>query len=694
MSRVKSLFRRLIIRTLKIDIVTLFTTLTIISFAFVIVYSYFVNYKAILDYSKGTMERNSIAIIDRINNIEERAIEVLENTSGLFIGTQDINVKNHELFPFMLNVLKFNQNLTAFFIGFSNGDMLLAGNIRLSNQKNYLSEPQKPLPNETAYRMWYVDISPPVYHELWEYKDVNFNTIDKETIPNIIFPVKQRPWYIGAEKTKQIFWTQVFNYFGMNDQGVAVAKPIYDQQGNLLAVIGVDISFHTMSNFIKKQKIGRSGRAYIISNTGTLIAPTAAELAHSKIPLPVINAAFQDFQKNHHQNFSFKYQQKRYLTYFSSTESLFGQKWMILTIVPFNDFYANLIHTQFEIVLITLAILLISILIIIHFSKRISKPIVKIGKEIDKITNLDFSSKERVRSNIIEIRMINYSVLALKNAIRSFSRYVPKEIVKQLLAQGKAITLNVEKKTLTIFFSDIQNFTTISENYNIDKLMTLLNEYFDGLSKIILEHQGTIDKYIGDSIMAFWGAPIAMPDHAILACTAALKCHAYLAQFNQKCKEEGKPELITRFGISGGKVVVGNIGTRERMNYTVIGDAVNTASRLQLTDKIYHVNIIISEEVYSHTHGEFLVRPLDTVEVRGKHEKIKIYELVALLRHDPSIGATAEQKELCEAFTKAYEVFQAGNYLAAQQLFTEIHQKFPQDYPTEFYLNRIRILLP
>ncbi len=689
MSRLKSLFRRLIIRTLKIDIVTLFTTLNIITFTVIIIYSYLINYRAILVDSKGMMERNSTSIISRIKNIEDRALEVLEDTSGLFIDTQNITVNNSHLIPFMLNVLKFNQNLTAFFIGFNNGDMLLAGNIKLSEQKNYLSEPEKPLPEGTAYRVWYVEPANTQNPQSFIYKDLNFNSIGKESLPVHVFPIKQRPWYSGAAQTKHTFWAQVFNYHGINDQGITVSKPIYDNEGTLLAVIGVDLSFVNMSSYIKAQKFGHSGHAFIIDNKGQLVAPRPAEMTHSKIPIPVIKAAFEDFKKHHHHNFSFHFKNTRYLAYISNLESLFGQNWMVITIVPFNEFYAHLIHTQIEIILLTLIILLISIFIIIHFSKRISKPIVNLAKEIDKITNLDLASNERVNSNIVEIRMISYSVVALRNGIRSFSRYVPKEIVKQLLAQGKEIDLYVEKMTLTILFSDIQNFTTISEHYNLDTLMLLVNEYFDGLSKIILDYQGTIDKYIGDSIMAFWGAPIPNPDHAILACSTALKCHAFVQKFNQKCKDEGKPELITRFGIGGGNVVVGNIGTRERMNYTVMGDAVNTASRLQLTNKTYHVNIIISEEVYHHLNNEFLVRPLDTVEVRGKKEKIKIFELVAILHPDPTIEATPEQKELCEAFTQAYELFQKGDYSAAREIFTKIHKKFPQDYPTELYLTRI-----
>ena len=189
--------------------------------------------------------------------------------------------------------------------------------------------------------------------------------------------------------------------------------------------------------------------------------------------------------------------------------------------------------------------------------------------------------------------------------------------------------------------------------------------------------------------MAFWGAPQPNLDHAAFACKTALYCKAYVDEFNDRCLAEGKPFLKTRFGISSGLVVVGNIGTMERMNYTVIGDAVNTAARLQITDKIYHVSIIISEEVYSQTHQEFLVRPLDTIEVRGKKAKIKIYELIASLTLDGKIGATDSQKKLCADFSAAYQQFSEGNTIAAKQSFEQILKEFPEDYPTQIYLERL-----
>lgn len=635
-----------------------------------------------------------MTVIERTNDLQDSTEQMLHDTSGLFFKAKAFSVDNQQLILFMLNVLKFNPDIASFFLAIPPGNLVLVRTLELSSQTHYFSEPNQLIPPSSAYLVKVTNMSTSnPYAEIWYYKDTSFKTVGSEKFKQPNIDIKTRPWYNGALQTKNLYWTDVYHFLSTNDPGLTASKPIYNDKNKLIGILGADLSFVGLSNFLKRQDIGKSGHAFITDSHGQLLIPEPQDIPpESKISIPIIRAATDHFRATNEHNFLFEFENTKYLAFVSSTTQLFNKDWLIVTIVPFADFFIGLIKAQFEILLITLCILLISILIIVYFSKRISKPIVKLAKEIDKITNLDFSSGKKIHSYILEIRMMVASVTRMKAAIRSFIRYVPKEIVKQLLSQGNEIALHVEKKNLTIFFSDIQNFTSIAEKYPLNMLMPLLNEYFDGLSKIILLNRGTIDKYIGDSIMAFWGAPLPIPNHPIFACKAALQCQAFLVEFNKKCKANGKPELITRFGISIGNVVVGNIGTIERMNYTVIGDAVNTAARLQLTDKIYHVTIIISDGVYKQKKNQFLVRPLDTVEVRGKQDKIKIYELVAWLGADPQIGATTAQTELCQLFTQAYQTFVAGDYTAAHRLFTAIHAKFPDDYPTTFYLARLEKL--
>src|SRR5690606_14155153 len=152
----------------------------------------------------------------------------------------------------------------------------------------------------------------------------------------------------------------------------------------------------------------------------------------------------------------------------------------------------------------------------------------------------------------------------------------------------------------------------------------------DEMSKIILQARGTIDKYIGDSVMAFWGAPTECPDQATVCAETALRCHAFVQAFNRRCTEKKLPLFKTRFGINSGVAIVGNIGTPERMNYTLIGDMVNAASRIQQQNKAYTTSILMGEKTQKQLDGRFVTRPIDVVEVKGKKEKLVLYELMAM----------------------------------------------------------------
>lgn len=271
-----------------------------------------------------------------------------------------------------------------------------------------------------------------------------------------------------------------------------------------------------------------------------------------------------------------------------------------------------------------------------------------------------------------------------------FAKYVPREVIKQLILSDKEISLGGEKNEITIFFSDITNFTTFSESLDTEFLLKSLTEYFDGLSRIILTKEGIIDKYIGDSIMAFWGAPLQKPDHAILACETSLLCDEFIKNFNIKQKEQDKPQFFTRFGINTGTVIVGNIGTLARMNYTAMGDSVNIAARLQTVNKIYGTTIIISDAVYNKIcHADFILRPLDIIEVKGKKYKIKIYELRGKITKD-STSTSAHDITFCQLFTEGFELFHKNEYRQAQLIFAELLSTYPNDVPTQLYIERIK----
>jgi adenylate cyclase len=217
-----------------------------------------------------------------------------------------------------------------------------------------------------------------------------------------------------------------------------------------------------------------------------------------------------------------------------------------------------------------------------------------------------------------------------------------------------------------------------------EKLMLHLSEYFDELTSILSYHGATVDKYIGDAIMAFWGAPLHDDNHAVHACEACLACQEKIAELNRKWEDEGKYALTTRIGISSGETLVGNVGSAERMNYTVIGDNVNVASRLEAANKLYGTRIIVSRGTYEAASEKFLFRPLGLIAVKGKSEGQEIYELVGRRIE----GETGLAEQLCEEFTRGLNAYLSQAWDQACEIFTSLSARFPEDAPTNFYLSR------
>jgi adenylate cyclase len=665
---------------LQVDILTLFLTLFFISFVIIIAFSYSRNSKAILEFSKGTIQRVSASISDRIECILYDLQQMPILAAGMISDYKDISSENKPLVDFMLTAVKAYPNLHAFFIGTPEGNFIEANDLTMIIHTHYLADPSKPLPKGISYALRVIDYSKQPPLETWTYKDASFNTITQESFPTRFDP-RTRPWYLKVQKTHKLSWTDVYVYDPTGDKGIAVAMPIHDAKGELLAIIGTDLPLTTLEKFLSQQQIGKTGKAFILDSTGKIVVPQG-------VSNDVVAKAFKKFKRKREENF-FQRDQLEYLIHIHPFPEQFAHEWWIAIIAPLNDFFGNLFKILREAVLVSILILILVALIVIYFSKRISKPIVQLTKEVDKIKHLDLQSEKRVESHIREISLLDSSIHSMRVMLRSFGRYVPKEIVRQLMEQGQEIALGGEKKEITVLFTDIVDFTPIAESNPIEEVMPPLEAYFDTLSKIILDSQGTIDKYIGDSIMAFWGAPTELLDHTERACTAALVCQQALASFNQQREREQKPEFLTRIGIHTGEAIVGNIGTTERMNYTAMGDVVNAAARLQQVNKTYHTSILISEEVYKKIETLFLVRPLGEVAVKGKVVKIKIYELVAKLHAEDSIAPTLKQTELCTSFTHAYELYSRGELAEAKRLFQEILQKFPHDFATQFYLEKI-----
>jgi class 3 adenylate cyclase len=321
-------------------------------------------------------------------------------------------------------------------------------------------------------------------------------------------------------------------------------------------------------------------------------------------------------------------------------------------------------------------------------ARRISRPLVKIAADLGRVQRLELEHGTEVHSFVREVTLMRDAVEKLKSSLRSFRKYVPADVVGDLMALGQEARLGVEKREVTIFFSDIANFTTLSEKIPPEQLVDDLARYFDGMTRSIVEHRGTVDKYIGDSIMAFWGAPHPLPDQAARACLAAIKCRDHTRALAEQQRREGKLPMVTRFGLNSGPALIGNIGYEARLNYTAVGDMVNAASRLEGLNKFYGTEILISETTWQLARHAVEARFIDVVAVRGKSVPIRIFELICA-RGD----LTPAQAALLRDYERGMDLYLRREFTSAIEAFESVRASHPDDLATSIVLERSRALL-
>lgn len=264
-----------------------------------------------------------------------------------------------------------------------------------------------------------------------------------------------------------------------------------------------------------------------------------------------------------------------------------------------------------------------------------------------------------------------------------FSQYIPPELAKRYAENPDAINLKGESRDISVMFCDIRGFSSISERMSPTELAEWLNEFFSMASEIIVRYRGTIDKYMGDCIMAFWGAPISNPDHASAALEAAMEIQRQLVSMNERFTAEGRPAIEVGIGLNSGETNVGNIGSAYRMAYTVIGDTVNIAERLEGQTRNYKVPIIVSKTTATLIPSIYF-RELDIIRVKGKKKYVRIFEPVC-----NKLEATPQIKQHLSLHQKAIRHYRQRNYDKAERLFRILLRLRPDDFLYGFYLDRI-----
>lgn len=669
---------------IRFRIITVFLSLIVATTLCVILVNYKQNQKGITETSLSTTRQIGMGAVDILNNVLDRAEKLCLTTRSLISSKSDISADHPFLVNYALETLLQNPFLGSMSIATDNGDFFSAINLFITNQNGYHFNPNKPLPPRTKYAICSIETSHSSKIEKWHYFNRELKWVATETSPSPSMAPQISDWYTKVSTWPHREWSSPYD-IGANTPGITLSSPIVIEN-KVIGVIGINIALAALSTLTEDIVIGKTGRVFVLDQTGKIILPF-----NVTEPFPyIIEEGYNSFTNHKEKSFLFKHDGIPYVMEVFKFPLDFSTEWIIIAAVPFDNFFGPIVESEIHSIQIGLFALLVATLLIYIAAGKIARPIKNLAMKVERMNQLDFSDAALIGSNIYEVSLLSLSIETMRKAFFSFMKYVPRQIVQNLFKEGQEIAIGGERRTMSILFSDIENFTTIAEKIAIEEMTLALTEYFEVFTKIIIDNQGTIDKYIGDSIMALWNAPNFVNSHAEKTCLA---CLYFIAHAKKSHNSNPFFNCNTRFGINTGEVIVGNIGTTERISYTAIGTVVNTAARFQSLNKIYQTSIIIGEQVRESISAHFITRPLDLIAVKGREQPIQIYELMGITEGTPSEFILSEEKiALSKSFTEAFYLFHKGEITEAKKQFGALLEKFPFDYPTKLYLERISAL--
>jgi len=486
------------------------------------------------------------------------------------------------------------------------------------------------------------------------------------------FDARTRDWYLGAKSFADkaprvascpIFWNAPFILHTSKQPGIAASLPLESANGSTF-VLTFNLMLERLSDFTSSLRPSPQGKTFILTQNGDVIGipgiaglQTAQERREffksigARLPKvedlknPILTAAFSGWNKQA-STVRFSGEDDNWRIDFRPYNLGENAQLWVGMAVPEEDFFGEVYRQRTRILAMGIFAIVLAIIMGFFLARMYSSPLVHLAESSEAITQLDLTQKDPVKSHILEVYRLSETQERMIAALDSFSRYVPTDVVRELLKRGEAARLGARATEITVSFCDIRGFTSISESMDPQALSSHLSGYFENLMQILMNNHGTIDKMIGDAIMTLWGAPKEDSEQCLHAVYACLRCQEFLTVFNSEVEKKGLPRLDTGFGISTGVAMVGNFGAPYRMNYTAIGDMVNISSRLEGLNKLYGTGILVTEAVKNRTGDRFEWRLIDLVAVKGKTVPDRIYE---------PLGEKDKVSADVLTFTKSYE---------------------------------------
>lgn len=494
------------------------------------------------------------------------------------------------------------------------------------------------------------------------------------------YRVSEQRWYRASFESERPAWFLVSEVVDYTKDAISFAGPI-DIYHKRHGVLAVSIELSRVSRFLASLEVGRAGAAFIIASDGRLLAwpdPAADETrqsgfhSHPLVAL-VLGLAPQMSKTPASAPQADRVRQELNGHFYNTRLIPLGfMGWVVAVVVPEGEFLADIKRTETRLIALLALVTLIVAAGAVILARRLAQPLQSLVADFGNVQRLAFGRPERALSRINELNQLTLALERMVVGLSAFAKYVPKDLVAQLIEAGVEAKPGGAVKPVTVMFADMPGFTHLSEKLGND-VIPVIEAFLDAATTAVEDQKGTIDKFVGDSVMAFWGAPRDQDDHAFHACKAALEIEHKLSLL----QSSGSPgqAIGVRIGINTGVAVVGNIGTQSRLNYTVLGDAVNLASRLEAANKLYRTNIIVGEETACRVENRVIMRELDRIVVFGRDQATAIFELIAL--------GQGNKPAWIEIYETALFHYRRREWAYAHTLFRRVVSERGEDWPSE-----------
>ncbi|MGE5476335.1 MAG: cache domain-containing protein [Bacteroidales bacterium] len=505
-----------------------------------------------------------------------------------------------------------------------------------------------------------------------------------------VYDPRKRPWYEAAIGNDKVSSSGVYVFSGTGRPGLTLSRRLVTEDNVRLGVFGADVSMTALADFLKGQKIGKTGITFILDERGNLVgypdtAKSVVEEAGGKVSLvrgeniaePAVAAAVRAWNAQSGNTFAVDVAGDTWLAHFRPFPERFGRKWTVGVVVAEDDFVGPLKRASLMILAIGLGFVVLATFGIVAASRLLARPIHDLIGETERIRRFELDGPLSVRSPVQEIARLADAVQSMKAGLASFGTYVPKSLVHDIIRSGAGTGIGGSRRPLTVMFSDLAGFTTAAERMEPEQVLTWLSDYFDAMSQAIHSHAGTIDKFIGDAVMAMWNAPVEDANHVANACRAMLACRKAAAVLGGT---EG-PALRTRMGLHTGTAMVGNVGSSDRMQYTALGAMVNLASRVEGLNKHFGTELLVTDAVAESVGGRFLLRPFGPVVVAGASIPVAVFELV---------GEAGDPRGDLDLWMTAWNAWCEQDWRAAAECFARYAHAHPADIAATRFLDHAR----